>query len=106
MNPEVAHEHMAGLNMHHAVAQAIESNKLFHIDLNDQRPGRYDQDFRFGAENPKAAFYLVRLLEESAIGAHSTSTPTPIGPRTAREWRISPGAVCKPTRSSPPRRAE
>jgi xylose isomerase len=64
VNPEVAHEHMAGLNMHHAVAQALEAGKLFHIDLNDQRPGRYDQDFRFGAENPKAAFYLVRLLEE------------------------------------------
>jgi xylose isomerase len=64
VNPEVAHEHMAGLNMHHAVAQAMEAGKLFHIDLNDQRPGRYDQDFRFAAENPKAAFYLVRLLEE------------------------------------------
>jgi xylose isomerase len=65
VNPEVAHEHMAGLNMHHAVAQALEARKLFHVDLNDQRPGRYDQDFRFGAENPKAAFFLVRLLEES-----------------------------------------
>jgi len=64
VNPEVAHEHMAGLNMHHAVAQALEAGKLFHVDLNDQRPGRYDQDFRFGAENPKAAFFLVRLLEE------------------------------------------
>jgi xylose isomerase len=64
VNPEVAHEHMAGLNMHHAVAQAMEAGKLFHIDLNDQRPGRYDQDFRFAAENPKAAFFLVRLLED------------------------------------------
>jgi xylose isomerase len=65
VNPEVAHEHMAGLNMHHAVAQSIEMGKLFHIDLNDQLPGRYDQDFRFGSANPKTAFYLVRLLEES-----------------------------------------
>jgi xylose isomerase len=65
VNPEVAHEHMAGLNMHHAVAQALDMGKLFHIDLNDQLPGRYDQDFRFGSANPKAAFYLVRLLEES-----------------------------------------
>ncbi|HYP53742.1 MAG TPA: TIM barrel protein, partial [Pyrinomonadaceae bacterium] len=38
VNPEVAHEHMAGLNMTHAVAQAWESGKLFHIDLNDQVP--------------------------------------------------------------------
>jgi xylose isomerase len=65
VNPEVAHEHMSGLNMHHAVAQALEAGKLFHVDLNDQRPGRYDQDLRFGSENPKAAFYLVRLLEEA-----------------------------------------
>ncbi|MFN0204820.1 MAG: xylose isomerase [Planctomycetota bacterium] len=65
VNPEVAHEHMSGLNMHHTVAQAIEMRKLFHVDLNDQVPGRYDQDFRFGSANIKAAFYLVRLLEES-----------------------------------------
>ncbi len=68
VNPEVAHEHMAGLNMTHAVAQAIERGKLFHIDLNDQRPGRYDQDFRFGSENPKAAFFLVQLLEDRNWG--------------------------------------
>ena len=64
VNPEVAHEHMAGLNMTHAVAQAWEADKLFHIDLNDQVIGRYDQDFRFGAANPKAAFWLVKFLEE------------------------------------------
>src|SRR6266404_509205 len=58
VNPEVAHEHMAGLNMTHAVAQAWEAGKLFHIDLNDQIPGRYDQDLRFGSANPKAAFWL------------------------------------------------
>jgi xylose isomerase len=64
VNPEVAHEQMAGLNFLHAVAQAWEAGKLFHIDLNDQAPGRYDQDFRFGAANPKAAFFLVKFLEE------------------------------------------
>jgi len=64
VNPEVAHEHMAGLNMTHAVAQAWEAGKLFHIDLNDQVPGRYDQDLRFGSANPKAAFGLVKFLEE------------------------------------------
>ena len=63
VNPEVAHEHMAGLCFHHVVAQALEAGKLFHIDLNDQRFGRYDQDFRFGSEDYKAAFFLVRLLE-------------------------------------------
>jgi xylose isomerase len=64
VNPEVAHEQMAGLNFTHAVAQAWEAGKLFHIDLNDQAPGRYDQDFRFGAANPKNAFFLVKFLED------------------------------------------
>jgi xylose isomerase len=64
VNPEVAHEQMAGLNFTHAVAQAWEAGKLFHIDLNDQAPGRYDQDFRFGASNPKNAFFLVKFLED------------------------------------------
>jgi xylose isomerase len=64
VNPEVAHEHMAGLNFTHGVAQALESGKLFHIDLNDQAFGRYDQDFRFGSVNLKSAFFLVKLLED------------------------------------------
>jgi xylose isomerase len=64
VNPEVAHEQMAGLNFMHGVAQAWEAGKLFHIDLNDQAPGRYDQDFRFGSTNPKSAFWLVKLLED------------------------------------------
>jgi len=65
VNPEVAHEHMAGLNFSHGVAQAIDAGKLFHIDLNDQAFGRYDQDFRFGSVNPKSAFFLVKLLEDN-----------------------------------------
>ena len=65
VNPEVAHESMAGLNFVHGVAQAMEANKLFHIDLNDQAFGRYDQDFRFGAVNIKSTFFLVKLLEDN-----------------------------------------
>jgi xylose isomerase len=64
VNPEVAHEHMAGLNFTHAVAQAWDAGKLFHIDLNDQAPGRYDQDLRFGSSNLKSAFFLVKFLED------------------------------------------
>jgi xylose isomerase len=64
VNPEVAHEQMAGLNFMHGVAQAWECGKLFHIDLNDQMPGRYDQDLRFGSANPKSAFWLVKFLED------------------------------------------
>src|SRR6266513_3893359 len=68
VNPEVAHETMAGLNFYHGVAQALEAGKLFHIDLNGQKPGRYDQDFRFGSEDIKGAFFLVKLLEDSKWG--------------------------------------
>jgi len=64
VNPEVAHEHMAGINFMHGVAQAWEAGKLFHIDLNDQYPGRYDQDLRFGSRDIKAAFFLVKFLED------------------------------------------
>jgi xylose isomerase len=65
VNPEVAHETMAGLSFHHAVGQALWAGKLFHVDLNGQDVGRYDQDFRFGAEDLKEAFLLVRLLERA-----------------------------------------
>jgi xylose isomerase len=65
VNPEFAHETMSGLSFHHAVGQALWAGKLFHIDLNAQRVGKFDQDFRFGAEGVRDAFYLVRLLEES-----------------------------------------
>jgi xylose isomerase len=64
VNPEVAHEQMAGLNFMHAIAQAWDVGKLFHLDLNDQAFGRYDQDFRFGAVNLKSAFFLVKFLED------------------------------------------
>ena len=65
MNPEVAHEHdgraqlpargRAGLGGGQAGCTSIS---------NDQAPGRYDQDFRFGSANVKAAFWLVKFLED------------------------------------------
>jgi len=66
VNPEVAHERMAGLDFSHGVALALDAGKLFHIDLNDQKPGRFDQDLRFGSDDPKGAFFLVKLLEDAA----------------------------------------
>jgi xylose isomerase len=65
VNPEFAHETMSGLNFTHGVAQALWHGKLFHIDLNGQRIGKFDQDFRFGSEGIRDAFYVVRLLEDS-----------------------------------------
>ncbi|MBM3458490.1 MAG: xylose isomerase, partial [Armatimonadetes bacterium] len=85
VNPEVAHETMAGLNFYHGVAQALEAGKLFHIDLNAQKVGRYDQDFRFGQEDLKGAFFLVKLLEDYQYGgmrhfdAHALRTEDPDG---------------------------
>jgi xylose isomerase len=85
VNPEFAHEQMAGLSFFHAVAQAIEAGKLFHIDLNDQKPGRFDQDLRFGSESIKPLFFLVKLLEESGydgprhFDAHAYRTEDPDG---------------------------
>ncbi len=65
LNPEIAHDTMAGLDFSHGVAQALEAGKLFHIDLNAQKPGRFDQDLRFGSEDVKGAFFLVKLLEDA-----------------------------------------
>src|SRR3712207_5910093 len=85
LNPEVAHETMAGLSFLHAVGQALWAGKLFHIDLNGQRIGRYDQDFRFGAEDLKEAFLLVRLLENAGYAgprhfdAHAYRSDDPAG---------------------------
>ena len=97
LNPEFAHETMSGLNFTHGVGQALWHGKLFHIDLNAQRIGKFDQDFRFGSEGVRDAFYLVRLLEDSAwpgprhFDAHPYRTDS-------REWSgISPEAACEPT---------
>jgi len=68
VNPEAAHEHMAGLNFLHSVAQAWDAGKLFHIDLNDQNFARFDQDLRFGSHNLKQAFFLVKFLEDVGYG--------------------------------------
>jgi len=65
VNPELAHEQMAGLDFSHGVAQALDAGKLFHIDLNGQKIARFDQDLRFGSDDPKGAFFLVKLLEDA-----------------------------------------
>jgi xylose isomerase len=65
VNPEMAHESMAGLSFSAAVGQALWTGKLFHVDLNSQNGPRFDQDFRFGAEDLKEAFLTVRLLERA-----------------------------------------
>jgi xylose isomerase len=94
VNPEVGHEMMAGLNFYHVVAQALEMGKLFHIDLNNQKIGRFDQDLRFGSEDIKGAFFLVKLLEESGydgarhFDAHAYRTEDPEG-----VWHFAAGCM-------------
>jgi xylose isomerase len=94
VNPEVAHETMSGLSFYQAVAQALWQGKLFHIDLNDQRIGRFDQDFRFGSEGIKDHFFLVRLLENSGYAgakhfdAHAYRTED-----TAGVWDFARGCI-------------
>ena len=92
VNPEVAHETMAGLSFMHGVGQALWAGKLFHIDLNAQRIGRYDQDFRFGAEDLKEAFHLVRLLERAGYGGPLPLRRAPIPQRErGRRVGVRPG---------------
>jgi xylose isomerase len=85
---------MAGLNFYHVVAQAIEAGKLFHIDLNAQKIGRFDQDHRFGSEDLKNTFFLVKLLEESGYSgpkhfdAHAYRTEDPEG-----VWDFAEGCI-------------
>jgi xylose isomerase len=94
VNPEVAHETMAGLSFVHAVSHALWAGKLFHIDLNGQRIGRYDQDYRFGAEDLKEAFLLVHLLETSGydgvrhFDAHAYRSEDPDG-----VWEFASGCM-------------
>jgi xylose isomerase len=65
VNPEIQHSRMAGLNTVHDLAQCLEAGKLFHADLGAQKPTRYDQDLRFGAEDMKETFFIVKLLEDN-----------------------------------------
>jgi xylose isomerase len=94
VNPEYAHDTIAGLNFYHAVAQALEMGKLFHIDLNGQKPGRFDQDLRFGQEDYKSNFFLVKLLEDykydgpKHFDAHALRTSDP-----ADVWEFAKGCM-------------
>jgi xylose isomerase len=64
VNPEIQHTRMAGLNTYHDFGQALEAGKLFHADLGAQKPSRFDQDMRFGSEDLKDTFFIVKLLED------------------------------------------
>src|SRR5499427_3679817 len=93
VNPEVGHEQMSGLNFYHVVAQAIEAGKLFHIDLNDQKGPRFDQDLRFGSESFKNLFFLVKLLEESYDGPRHFDAHSYRSENEAGVWEFAAGCM-------------
>jgi xylose isomerase len=93
VNPEVGHEQMSGLNFYHVVAQAIEAGKLFHIDLNDQKGPRFDQDLRFGSESIKNLFFLVKLLEESYDGPRHFDAHSYRSEDEAGVWEFASGCM-------------
>ena len=84
LNPEFAHETMSGLSFSHAVAQTLWHDKLFHIDLNAQRIGKFDQDFRFGSEGIRDAFYTVMVLEDAGWTGNASFRRPPLPHRGLR----------------------
>ncbi len=62
INGETAHTKMAGLNHYHEMKMAFWMNKCnVHQDLNGQKPLRYDQDFKFGSDDPFGSFFHVKM---------------------------------------------
>jgi xylose isomerase len=85
---------MSGLSFYHAVAQTLWHGKLFHIDLNGQKIGRYDQDLRFGSEGLKDSFFLVKLLEESGYAGPRHFDAHPYrGEDAAGVWDFASGCM-------------
>ena len=65
LNPEVGHEQMAGLNFVAGIAQAMWHGKLFHIDLNDQKIGRFELMKSAGLEDVWQVRVTAAGLKES-----------------------------------------
>jgi xylose isomerase len=85
VNPEIQHSRMAGMNTVHEVAQALEMGKLYHFDLGAQKPTRYDQDLRFGSEDIKESFFIVKLLEDHGWSGPRHFDVKPYRPDTTDE---------------------
>jgi len=85
VNPEIQHSRMAGMNTVHEVAQALEMGKLYHFDLGAQKPTRYDQDLRFGSEDIKESFFIVKLLEDHGWSGPRHFDVKPYRPDTVDE---------------------
>jgi len=94
VNPEIQHSRMAGLNTVHELAQCLEAGKLFHTDLGAQKPTRYDQDLRFGAEDIKETFFIVKLFEDSGWEGTRAFDVKPYRQDSAEEvWELVRGCI-------------
>jgi xylose isomerase len=97
VNPEVAHETMAGLNFMHAVAQAWDAGKLFHIDLNDQAPAAMTRISALARSTSRRNFFLVKFLEDVGYQGRATLTRTPTAPKGVEGVKDLRAAACAPT---------
>jgi xylose isomerase len=61
---ETAHSLLAGLDPSDDMAFALSEGKLWSVHLNDQNGLKYDQDKAFGSANLRAAWNMVRVLEQ------------------------------------------
>ena len=84
VNPEFAHETMAGLNFVHAVGQALEAGKLFHIDLNDQVVGNMTRTSASPRRTRNEPSSWSSCWRRVATMVRGTSTRTPTGQRMNR----------------------
>ena len=62
---ESAHAILAGLDPSDEMGFALAHDKLGSVHLNDQNGLKFDEDKNFGAVNLRAAFNVVRVLEEN-----------------------------------------
>jgi len=76
--------------------QTLWHGKLFHIDLNGQKIGRYDQDLRFGSEASRTPSSWSSCSKNPGMPGRVISTPTPTATRTPQASGTSPPAACGP----------
>jgi xylose isomerase len=94
VNPEIQHARMAGLDTVHELALCLDAGKLFHVDLGAQKPTRYDQDLRFGSEDYKETFFVVKLMEERAPEIPRAFDVKPYRADTTEEvWDLVRGCI-------------
>ena len=92
VNPEFAHDTIAGLNFVHNIAQAMDAGKLFHIDLNGQNPGLDVFLTRICVlvrKTSRPISISLNCLKTTTIPGRATSTRTRCAPRMPTMCGIS-----------------